>query len=75
MIINFTVNGKSVSMDVMPQKRLLEFLQHKPAGLEVVLTGRQPAPELAALADYLSDIRKIKHPYDQGIAAREGIEK
>lgn len=35
----------------------------------------QPAPELAALADYLSDIRKIKHPYDQGIAAREGIEK
>ncbi len=65
----------SYNHKLLPQKRLLEFLQHKPAGLEVVLTGRQPAPELAALADYLSDIRKIKHPYDQGIAAREGIEK
>ena len=65
----------SYNHKLLPQKRLLDFLQHKPAGLEVVLTGRNPAPELAALADYLSDIRKIKHPYDQGIAAREGIEK
>lgn len=60
---------------LLPRQLLLDFLQHKPAGLEVVLTGRSPAPELAELADYLSDIHKIKHPFDKGIAAREGIEK
>lgn len=65
----------SYNHGLLPRQRLLDFLQHKPAGLEVALTGRDPAPELAELADYLSDIRKIKHPFDKGIAAREGIEK
>ena len=44
------------------------------SGLEVVLTGRGPSEELISLADYVSEIQKIKHPYDQGISAREGIE-
>ena len=46
----------------------------KEEGLEVVLTGRDPAPELLALADYVSVIKKEKHPFDQGIRARKGIE-
>lgn len=54
---------------------LLDFLQNKPDALEVVLTGREPAAELAALADYISNIQKVKHPFDQGIPARRGIEK
>ena len=54
---------------------LLDFLRNKPRQLEVVLTGRGPAAELAALADYLSDIHKIRHPFDKGVAARPGIEK
>ena len=54
---------------------MLDFLRNKPNELEVVLTGREPAPELMELADYLSDIQKIKHPFDQGIPARSGIEK
>ena len=53
---------------------LLEFLKKKPDGLEVVLTGRNPAPELTELADYISEIQKIKHPFDEGVIAREGIE-
>lgn len=53
---------------------LLSFLKNKREEMEVVLTGRDPAPELLELADYVSDIRKIKHPYDEGILAREGIE-
>ena len=52
----------------------LGFLEGKPEALEVVLTGRDPAPELTALADYVSEIRKVKHPFDQGILARKGIE-
>lgn len=55
--------------------KLIEFLRHKPENLEVVLTGRNPAPELVEIADYVSEMRKIKHPMDKGIMAREGIEK
>ena len=50
------------------------FLSDKPKELEVVLTGRDPAEELIALADYVSDIRKVKHPFDRNILARKGIE-
>lgn len=53
---------------------LLSFLKNKREEMEVVLTGRDSAPELLELADYVSDIRKIKHPYDEGVLAREGIE-
>lgn len=54
---------------------LVEFLKGKPAELEVVLTGRNPAAELVELADYVSEICKRKHPYERGIAARTGIER
>lgn len=53
----------------------LDFLKNKPPHLEVVLTGRNPVSELIDLADYVSEIKKIKHPFDYGIAARTGIEK
>jgi len=56
------------------RKRLLAFLEQRPQNLEVVLTGRDPAEELLAYADYVSEVRKIKHPFERGITAREGIE-
>lgn len=55
-------------------KTVQDFITTRPTGLEVVLTGRDPSEELIALADYVSEIRKIKHPYDKGISARKGIE-
>jgi len=56
------------------QKQALEFLLHRPEKLEVVLTGRDPGEELLKLADYVTEMKKIKHPFDQGIPARKGIE-
>ena len=41
---------------------------------EVVLTGRDPDPKFCELADYVTEMRKLRHPYDRGIASREGIE-
>jgi cob(I)alamin adenosyltransferase len=41
---------------------------------ELVLTGRNPPQHIIDAADYVSEIRKIKHPYDLGVKAREGIE-
>jgi len=56
------------------REKALHFLRNKPEQLEVVLTGRDPDTELLELADYVSEIQKRKHPFDQGIPARKGIE-
>lgn len=53
---------------------LLEFINQKPEGTELVLTGRGATDRLIERADYVSEINKIKHPYDQGISSRKGIE-
>jgi len=63
------------NLQLVDQKLLLDFLKNKPAALEVALTGRDPQPELLELADYVSEIKKVKHPYDRGVRARDGIEK
>lgn len=53
---------------------LMSFLHAKPEKLEVVITGKHPAQELLDVADYISDIKKVRHPYDKGVLPREGIE-
>ncbi len=59
---------------LIPWEEALAFLREKPECLEVVLTGRDPDEKLVELADYVSEIRKVKHPFDRGIRARRGIE-
>ncbi|NCB93546.1 MAG: cob(I)yrinic acid a,c-diamide adenosyltransferase [Clostridia bacterium] len=54
---------------------LLDYLSSKPAHLEIILTGQNPSDQLIAKADYVSEICKVKHPFDQGLPARKGIEK
>lgn len=52
-------------------KRLIE---QKDPGVELILTGRGATPELIELADLVTEMRKIKHPFDKGVGARPGIE-
>lgn len=59
---------------LIDQKKALDFLLHRPKRLEVVLTGRDPGEEILRLADYVTEMRKRKHPFDEGIPARKGIE-
>ena len=59
---------------LVQEETVRAFITGRPSGLEVVMTGREPSEELISLVDYVSEIRKVKHPYDQGISAREGIE-
>lgn len=59
---------------LVDETKVLEFLASRPEGLEVVLTGRNPSSDLLSQADYVSEIKKVKHPYDRGIHARKGIE-
>ncbi len=60
--------------DFVSIERLIRFLNEKPVGLEVVLTGREPDERLVELADYVTEMRKLKHPYDKGINMRKYIE-
>ncbi len=64
----------SVTSGLIPLEEVLDFVRKKPSGLELVMTGRDAPPELAQLADYISEIKPVKHPLEFGIAAREGIE-
>lgn len=65
----------SINAGVFDKDVLIDFLKNKPASLEVVMSGRNPAPELVDLADYVSEICMRKHPYTRGIPARTGIER
>ena len=62
---------KSGILDEALLRRAVAFAK---SGREVVLTGRDPAPWLQEAADYSTEMRAHKHPYADGIAAREGVE-
>ena len=64
----------AVNCGIVPERELLDFLVCRPENLEIVLTGRNPSPALSDAADYITEMRKIRHPYDEGVMGRKGIE-
>ncbi len=64
----------SVRDGYLEEEKLLDFVKNKPSDLELVMTGRGATDRLIELADYVSEVQKIKHPYDHMITSREGIE-
>ena len=58
----------------LPMEELCAFLDGRPEGLEVVLTGHSLPEELGRRADYITRMAKEKHPYDRGITARRELE-
>lgn len=63
----------AVSSGLLQTEALHELIKAS-EGIELVLTGRCPDEFCLKSADYISKIKKIKHPYDMGIMARKGIE-
>ena len=59
---------------LIPNKEAVQFLKDRPDHLEVVLTGRDPSDEILELADYISEVKMVRHPFEKGIRARKGIE-
>jgi len=53
----------------------LAFLDERPDHVEVVLTGRRAPQALIERADLVTEMREVKHYYQQGVAARQGIER
>jgi cob(I)alamin adenosyltransferase len=66
----------NVALDyrLLEMEDILALLDDRPNEVELVLTGRNAHPEIIRRADLVTEMHGIKHPYDQGLGARRGIE-
>ena len=60
--------------EYLPLQEVLEVLRSKPRDLHVVVTGRNARPELIELADLVTEMTLVKHPFRAGVKAQPGIE-
>jgi cob(I)alamin adenosyltransferase len=60
--------------DYLPLAEVLDELRRKREMLHVVITGRNAKPELIEMADLVTEMQLIKHPYRAGVKAQRGIE-
>ena len=64
----------AVDFNLIPLDDVLKLLEEKPEKVEIVLTGRYADPEMVRQADLVSEILEIKHPYQEGLQSRKGID-
>jgi cob(I)alamin adenosyltransferase len=64
----------AVDYNLIPLNDVLQLLEEKPKKVELILTGRYASPEVVKQADVVSEILEIKHPYQNGIESRKGID-
>jgi cob(I)alamin adenosyltransferase len=64
----------AIDYGLLPLQEVLDFLRSCPREMEIVCTGRYAPPELIDLADLVSEVREVKHHYQQGVEMRKGIE-
>ena len=62
------------ALDFLAAEKIVETLRTKPEQLNIIVTGRKAPPELVEIADTVSEVRVVKHAYQQGIKAQKGIE-
>jgi len=56
------------------EKELIGLFEKKPSNMEIVLTGRSASAKIIKRADLVTEMKKIKHPFDNRIKGRKGIE-
>lgn len=54
---------------------LLDFIHARPKDIELIITGRMADPRIIEEADLVTEMKEIKHYYQRGVKARDGIEK
>ena len=67
--VNIAVAFKLVELD-----EVIKLIGDKPRNVELILTGRRADTKLVQLADLVTEMLNIKHPYDEGVLARKGID-
>ncbi|NIP43254.1 MAG: cob(I)yrinic acid a,c-diamide adenosyltransferase, partial [candidate division Zixibacteria bacterium] len=60
---------------LLSKQDLLDLIDMKPEGLELVITGRDALPEIIDKADLVTEMKAVKHYFNKGVNARVGIEK
>jgi cob(I)alamin adenosyltransferase len=60
--------------NLIPLERAIALVERRPAQVELVFTGRYAPEELIERAGIVTEMRKVKHHFDQGVTARRGIE-
>jgi cob(I)alamin adenosyltransferase len=66
--------NNAVHTGLLRVEDVLGLLDDKPEGLDLILTGRDAAPEVQERADLVTEMREIKHPFQKGILAKKGID-
>lgn len=74
VVILDEING-AVWFGLLPVEEVVQLVAARPAAVELVLTGRNAAPELIVLADLVTEMKEVRHYYRRGVPARLGIEK
>lgn len=64
----------AINNGLLKLETVLDTLRHRPQEVELVLTGRDMPEPILELADLITEMKAIKHPYQEGFGAREGIE-
>jgi cob(I)alamin adenosyltransferase len=64
----------ALGFNLLELEEVARLIQDKPPGVELILTGRYADNRLIEMADLATEMVKLKHPFDQGIKARKGIE-
>jgi cob(I)alamin adenosyltransferase len=63
-----------ISYKMLDAGTVVEALKKKPEMLHVILTGRNAPPAIVEMADLVTEMREVKHPYQKGISGQKGIE-
>jgi cob(I)alamin adenosyltransferase len=66
--------NNALRLGLLTMEEVLALVKNKPEHMELVLTGRGLPPELLDVADLVSEITAVKHPFENGIESRRGIE-
>jgi cob(I)alamin adenosyltransferase len=64
----------ALHFNLIELEEVLQLIKDKPSHVELILTGRRADPRLIEMADLVTEMVKIKHPFDKGVKARKGIE-
>lgn len=63
-----------INNEMISEAEVFEFVANAPVSMEIIMTGHNPPERFIEAADYVTEFKKIKHPYDKGITGRIGIE-
>jgi len=73
-IVIFDELSYVITYNFLSVQDVLEGLKRKPPRTHVVITGRNAPPELIEIADLVTEMREVKHPYRAGIKAQPGVD-